>query len=155
MCGDSYDGPRAHEYGGRFATGLISKSYPPGTEQIQVIVRTINPKLGSYEFRICSKDNIRGAVTQACLDQNILLVKDDTAVNSVFRSRYYVTPSIKNILSHKITAKLPMGFTCEHCVLQWKFISGKEKGLFIHHQFRSLCGFRIIVKMYTIIYCSA
>lgn len=125
VCGDAFDGPRAHEYGGRYATGLISKSFPSGTNQIQITVRTMSQQLGSYEFRICSKDNIHGAVTQACLDQNVLMVKDDTAVNSVFKPRYYVTPSISNMPNHKITAKIPTGLTCKHCVLQWKFISGK------------------------------
>lgn len=86
----------------------------------------MSQQLGSYEFRICSKDNIHGAVTQECLDQNVLMVKDNTAVNSVFRPRYYVTPSIRNMPNHKITAKIPNGLTCKHCVLQWKFISGKN-----------------------------
>ncbi|XP_062578233.1 uncharacterized protein LOC134240148 [Saccostrea cucullata] len=127
VCGDAYDGVRAHEYGGQYATGLISKSFPLGTEHIQIIVRNVSPQLGSYEFRLCSKDNLPGGVTQACLDQNVLLVKDDTLVNSDFRSRYYVTPSIRNVLNHKIIAKLPTGFTCEHCVLQWKFLSVPDR----------------------------
>lgn len=126
VCGDAYDGARAHEYGGTYATGLMSKFFPLGTDQIQITVRTISPQMGSYEFRICSMDNLHGAVKQSCLDQNVLLVKDNTAVNSFFRARYYVTPSIRNMLSHKIIAKIPKGFTCAHCVLQWKFISGKE-----------------------------
>ncbi|XP_061178411.1 uncharacterized protein LOC133187056 [Saccostrea echinata] len=127
VCGDAYDGIRAHEYGGKYATGLISKSFPLGTEQIQIIVRNVSPQLGSYEFRICSKDNLPGGVTQACLDQNVLLVRDDTSVNSDFRSRYYVTPSIRNMLNHRIIAKLPTGFTCVHCVLQWKFLSVPDR----------------------------
>jgi hypothetical protein len=126
VCGDAYDGVRAHEYGGTYATGLVSKSFPPGTGEIQITVRTVSPQMGSYEFRICSLDNLPGAVTQACLDQNVLLVKDNTAVNSLFRARYYVTPSIRNMPSHKIIAKIPQGFTCSHCVLQWKYISGRQ-----------------------------
>lgn len=107
----------------------------------------MSQQLGSYEFRICSKDNIHGAVTQECLDQNVLMVKDNTAVNSVFRPRYYVTPSIRNMPNHKITAKIPNGLTCKHCVLQWKFISGKKQQkstctfIYSYAQVHSMCNF--------------
>ncbi|KAL0867947.1 hypothetical protein ABMA27_008620 [Loxostege sticticalis] len=117
VCGDAWDAqqPRAHEYGGRFYKGVIVRRYAP-KDTITIKVELTANHNGYFEFRIC--DEFKGT-TQDCLDKNVLKLngRDDTKFyprdgNKVYEMKY----------------RLPEGFECSHCVMQWRYIAGNNWG---------------------------
>ena len=98
VCGDSFSGPRLHETGGKFATGIIVKEYKKG-EIIDVFVmvnyflrllhsfifqylnlffnikfKITSNHLGFIQFKLCPVTNPDEEVTQECLDENVLQI---------------------------------------------------------------------------------
>ncbi|XP_060082826.1 uncharacterized protein LOC132562118 [Ylistrum balloti] len=118
-CGDPYDEaqPRAHELGGTFGSGYISPNavYTQGQVIPTVVDITANHK-GWFEFRVC-KVTDNNPVTQNCLDQNLLkLDNGDT--------RYDLAGNIRGDIP--IGVKLPEDLSCDHCVLQWYWLTGNS-----------------------------
>ncbi|XP_014780426.1 uncharacterized protein LOC106876405 [Octopus bimaculoides] len=116
VCGDPWHGVRHHETGGKYANGIISRSYTEG-DNIKVAVHLTANHLGWFEFRICPTNNPETEVTQACLDQHLLYSSDG------LNSRFRVTKG-KNNVFFNFTIKLPFGLVCEQCVFQWKYRTG-------------------------------
>lgn len=113
VCGDPWNGPREHEAGGKYATGLITKSYTEGAT-INVELQITASHLGFFEFRLCPNNNPKKAVTQDCLDQHLLHQPDgQTRVTEVGRAKTY-----------QIQLVLPAEVTCSQCLLQWKWNTG-------------------------------
>ena len=72
VCGDPWnDNPREHEAGGKYANGIITRSYEIG-QVITVVVQITANHLGWMEFRLCVNDDPTKAVTLDCLDQHVL-----------------------------------------------------------------------------------
>jgi hypothetical protein len=75
--------------------------------------------LGFFEFRLCPDTSMETEVNQECLDDNLLtLFHKDT--------RFNITDSNPRI--YEITASLPLGLTCQRCVLQWTYTAGNNWG---------------------------
>merc|ERR1712142_1400240 len=76
MCGDPVQGPLLHESGGKFANGIITKTYTKG-QKIDVTLDLTANHGGWFEFQICGpmKDKLT-KITDACLKNlNILGVE--------------------------------------------------------------------------------
>ena len=73
---------------------------------------------GWFEFRLCANNDTGRAVTQACLDQHLLLMADGMG------ARYYVIEDAPR--KYVIPLRLPPALTCSQCVLQWKYNAGKS-----------------------------
>ncbi|XP_043661582.1 uncharacterized protein LOC122625558 [Drosophila teissieri] len=124
-CGDAWDvpEPRPHEYGGHWGKGLIVRSYLPGSK-ITIRVELTASHMGYFEFRICPNPNAK----QSCLDKNVLLILNGSPSKpnkSDLDIRFYPR---NGSCMYDILAQLP-DFTCEHCVLQWRYVAGNNWGM--------------------------
>ena len=103
-------------------TGDIVASYNPG----QTIDTTIHVgalhKGGVHTFKIC-RASLGQDPTQECLDANALKFSTGNKVEDL-------KDGTKNNYEYKI--KLPEGLTCDHCVLQWQWITAGSPGQIYH-----------------------
>ncbi|KAK2165238.1 hypothetical protein LSH36_53g07025 [Paralvinella palmiformis] len=120
VCGDPWQGPREHEAGGKYATGIIVRRYDVGST-ITVIVQITASHLGYFEFRLCPVNNPKIAATWQCLNKYLLQLADGSG------TRYYVTRH--GPFNYQINLKLPPGLNCTQCVLQWKYNAGNSWGI--------------------------
>lgn len=150
VCGDSYHGDRPHEAGGKYANGIIAKTYEEGSEMDITVHLTAN-HLGFFEFRLCPNNNYKARVKQACLDKYLLERADGQG------TRFYV-PKGKYNAMFNYTLKLPRGLTCSQCVVQWKYRTGKFPGKFAEFRrailfiYLSICLF-VYLFIYLLDWC--
>ncbi len=113
-------GPRDHEDGGKYATGIIGRIYQSG-ELINVTIDITANHFGYFEFRLCP---LRRRLTQRCLDRYLLNIR----LNDFnFHTRYYLPHGNKSYFY--IPVQLPQEIhSCKHCVLQWKYHAGNTWG---------------------------
>ncbi|XP_067653661.1 uncharacterized protein [Haliotis asinina] len=116
VCGDAYHGKNEHEAGGKYANGIITRSFHEG-DIIPVTVHLTANHLGWFEFRICPVNDPKKRVTQKCLDKHQLKRPDGKGM------KYYV-PKGKYNAFFNYTVQLPPGLTCKQCVIQWKYRTG-------------------------------
>ncbi|XP_043064454.1 uncharacterized protein LOC108100432 isoform X2 [Drosophila ficusphila] len=124
-CGDAWDmpEPRPHEYGGQWGLGLIVRRYSPGAK-ITVRIELTASHMGYFEFRLCPNHTAK----QLCLDQNILTILDGSPsqpYSSDLDTRFYPRNGSR---IYEIYARLP-NFSCDHCVLQWRYVAGNNWGV--------------------------
>lgn len=117
ICGDAWDqSPRAHEVGGLYATGLIVRHYQEG-QVLNITVDITANHLGHFEIRICPDPEIEA--TQECLDKHRLSLADGSGEDFNISSEVGL---------YTMFVQLPPGLTCEHCVLQWRYVAGNNWG---------------------------
>jgi hypothetical protein len=72
-----FSGPRDHEDGGIYATGIIGRTFESG-EMINTTIDITANHFGYFEFRLCPLDMGHSRrprrLTQQCLDQHILKI---------------------------------------------------------------------------------
>ncbi|KAK0058915.1 solute carrier family 25 (mitochondrial carrier protein) member 16 [Biomphalaria pfeifferi] len=125
VCGDPWNGPREHEAGGKYANGIIVRSYQVG-QVIDVSVELTANHKGYFEFRLCPTDNPFERVTHSCLAKYPLKVLPERDV------KYYVQGGEGYYgASQKIHLKvqLPRNVKCRACLLQWKYNAGNSWGV--------------------------
>ena len=81
--------------------------------------------LGYFEFRLCPKQSAEELVTQECLDRYPLELiempgQGDGRVDGI---NFHIGSSTGLYFP---SVRLPMGVTCENCVLQWYWTVGKS-----------------------------
>ncbi|XP_034248531.1 uncharacterized protein LOC117649680 [Thrips palmi] len=123
ICGDPFEGPREHEFGGKFYTGKRVRRYLAGSE-ITIKVDLTAPHWGYFEFRVCPS-NSRQEVTQQCLHRHVLQRADQGGLKA-HPTRFY--PSLEAKI-FEMRYRLPAGLTCKHCVLQWRYRTGNNPGI--------------------------
>ena len=118
MCGDNYADvrPRAHEFGGQYGQGNIVKSYWAGSE-LPVRVQLTANHLGYFYFQICNLDQNGRVETDACFEQNRILLVNG---GDTFRVPH------PNAGWFDVTLRLPDNLRCNHCVLQWTYVTGEH-----------------------------
>ncbi|KAL3885416.1 hypothetical protein ACJMK2_025479 [Sinanodonta woodiana] len=121
VCGDPYDGPKDNELNGKYGSGTIGRYYPAETQDIHVKVDLTGYLQGYFEFRICAAN--KNPVTQECLNRNLLPIKEGFTNGSPMR--FY--PTENGV--YNLTIAIPPGFTCERCVLQWRYYTGNSWGV--------------------------
>lgn len=114
-CGDDFAHamPRNNELGGKYGQGEIVANYTRGSV-IEVDVRITQNHRGFFLFNLC--DLSQGAETADCFERIPLL-------DSEGRREWYLN-STENRL-YKASVKLPDNVVCEHCVLQWTYVTGE------------------------------
>lgn len=92
------------------------------TQYVRMSVELTASHMGVFEFRLCAKNSTNELVTQDCLNQNLLRLADGSTRYQVpdFTARWY-----------DIVVKLPYGLTCNSCVVQWTYTTGKNSGIHI------------------------
>ncbi|XP_063929820.1 uncharacterized protein LOC135142089 [Zophobas morio] len=122
VCGDAWDvkTPRPHEFGGTYGQGLIVRKYGVGSA-ITIRVELTANHFGYFTFAICPNYK---TTTQECLDKHILqLAKPQEGVDHQ-GIRFY--PKAGNSV-YEMKYRLPKK-SCEHCILQWRYIAGNNWG---------------------------
>ncbi|XP_018579161.1 uncharacterized protein LOC108917166 [Anoplophora glabripennis] len=122
VCGDPWDSklPRAHEYGGTYGQGIVVRKYSTGSI-INIRVELTANHYGYFEFSLCPNYK---APTQECLSKNILkLVRPQEDVDHK-NVRYFPKEGNK---VYEMKYRLPKN-SCEHCLLQWRYIAGNNWG---------------------------
>ena len=79
-------------------------------------VELTSSHLGYFEFRLCPKQSAQELVTQECLDRYLLQLSNGS-------TRYQVPDYTATW--YDVMLKLPDGVTCDNCVIQWKYTTGK------------------------------
>ncbi|KAK0067922.1 bypass of stop codon protein 1 [Biomphalaria pfeifferi] len=121
ICGDPWSGPRRYERpdGVMVQHNIIPKAYREN-DVIVITIQITQNHLGWNEFRICNIARSGGVeATQSCLDENVL-------ADLSGKKRFYF--DVAAIGFYNYTLVLPAGFTCDHCLLQWKWHCGNDWG---------------------------
>lgn len=120
LCGDPQNAEKEHEHGGKFGSGTIGRYYPAGIKEMSVKIELLAFEKGFFEFRLCSLNNY--TLTQECLDENILPIKEGYLLGTPLR--YYP----KDARDFRLTIAIPPDLTCDHCVLQWRYHTANSWG---------------------------
>ncbi|EZA61439.1 hypothetical protein DMN91_003714 [Ooceraea biroi] len=120
LCGDDYKipPPRANENGGLYGTGTIVQTYKAG-QMIELVGRITANHMGYMRYSICPLKHGKELETEECFAKYMLKMADGTD--------RYVLPSHETG-DYKMSAYLPQGLTCEHCVLRWEYTAGNNWG---------------------------
>jgi len=120
LCGDSYGDaqPRKHEIGGDIGLeGVVVQTYMEG-DGISVTAKITTNHKGYFSFFLCN------------LDEHEVETEDCFLENKIFTSsgeENYTLPSTNNG-DFSLELLLPVGLTCDHCVLQWTYVAGNNWG---------------------------
>lgn len=120
VCGDPYVGPRKHEAGGIYASGIIAAKYPANTKTVTVTVLLTVNHLGYFEFRLCPHNDPTVPVTQRCLDKHLLSIEEGSIKHR--KMRFY--PKEELGPTYNLSLEIPLGMICTQCVLQWRYHTG-------------------------------
>ncbi|OXA55745.1 hypothetical protein Fcan01_08630 [Folsomia candida] len=120
-CGDSWNQtrPRDNENGGLFGRGIIVRNYTAG-QWIDIHVQLTAVHLGHFEIRLCPLSSSTELEEEACFEQNILQFANGL-------TKYPVTD--EEMQEYFLQAKLPQEIKCDHCVVQWHYLTGNSWGL--------------------------
>ncbi|CAF0719652.1 unnamed protein product [Adineta steineri] len=121
ICGEAHDiKPRLLGRGDAMYLGKIVRTYIQGSFIPVTVVLTANHR-GVFEFRLCNieKNNLNEDATQSCLDLNLLNIVHGS-------TKYFVEATFTTI---HVNVSLPASLTCDHCVFQWKYITGNSWGV--------------------------
>jgi hypothetical protein len=105
-----------HELGGLFGEGVIVQKYTQGQIFSVAVMITAN-HLGYFEFKICNLDANNRIESDNCFAQNPVLTESGDPK--------YQVPSSDNKL-YEFKLQLPENLACEHCVLQWTYVTGNS-----------------------------
>ncbi|VDI36864.1 Hypothetical predicted protein [Mytilus galloprovincialis] len=125
VCGDPYVGPRKHEAGGIYASGIIAAKYPANTKTVTVTVLLTVNHLGYFEFRLCPHNDPTVPVTQRCLDKHLLSIEEGSIKHR--NMRFY--PKEELGPTYNLSLEIPFGMICTQCVLQWRYHTENSWGM--------------------------
>jgi len=117
ICGDNFADPtpRANENGGEFGRGIVSKIYNAGSA-IQVTVEITSNHWGHFTFAVCPLNQNGSENPDGC--QLLELVNG--------QGNKYTIGSAEGF--YYVQLRLPQGFTCTQCTLQWTYVTGNSWG---------------------------
>lgn len=121
VCGDPWPGPRDNEEGGKYANGIIVRTYDPG-EEITVTVELTASHKGYFQFKLCPRNDPLQKTTQRCLDNYVLELADGSG------NRYYI-PNKNGYQTLVVKLRLPENVKCRDCTFQWKYNAGNSWGV--------------------------
>ncbi len=119
ICGENWSGYKAFEKGGHNYRNLRVANYREG-QTIRVTVEITANHYGYFVFGLCNVDGQNTEATQACLDRT-------TLQDLRGHKQIYIERGKTGMMNFDL--RLPRGFTCNHCVFQWKYNSGNSWGV--------------------------
>ncbi|KAK3577337.1 hypothetical protein CHS0354_008433 [Potamilus streckersoni] len=117
VCGDRFNGSQDNDDKGKYASGIIVRHYLEG-RYLNITFDISNNLLGYVEFKLCPRNGTTWGLNQSCFDQYPLWINESDGY------RYYIG-SLGGI--YDIHVFPPKSVTCTHCVLQWKFVTGRPR----------------------------
>lgn len=123
ICGDPWGAsPRDHEApGGKYANGIITKNYQPGSDIPVKVLITANHK-GFFIFRLCKNNNVNQDLDQSCFEETESLLR----VSPSGDYRFYLTTAM-GTGELEVTLRLP-NIQCDQCIIQWTYTTGNNWG---------------------------
>jgi len=121
VCGDAYHAKRAHEAGGEYAKGILTRHYTAGQEMEVEVELTAN-HYGRFEIFLCPNNNAYFEATQECFDRYPLYI------SGTRENRFFIPNEAKKSGVFRYRVKLPPYITCTQCVLQWTYYTGNMWG---------------------------
>jgi len=123
ICGDAWDDdPREHEApDGKFANGIIVRTYRPGAD-VEVTIEVTANHVGYFQFKLGVNNNTALDPTQECFDNGHTL----RVLPDLF-DRYKLLSSEKGTYQFKI--RLPDDVYCSQCIIQWTYVTGNSWGI--------------------------
>jgi len=121
ICGDPWDGEREHEApGGKYANGIITRTYEPGQEIMVTSEITAN-HLGFVEVRLCRNNDVTQDPDQTCFDQpGAALTFVETG-----EDKLWITDAMGGSPTVQAMVRLP-AWECDQCILQWTYRNGRD-----------------------------
>ncbi|XP_076438798.1 uncharacterized protein LOC143277782 [Babylonia areolata] len=120
VCGDPWDEPPPRKYEAGNVTTLNPRPvrvYHMGGD-IPVVIDSAAYLLGQYEFRLCQLNSSEDTPDQSCFDASPLPIREsDLGLN------YRIGQAGGLVSLHLV---LPENFTCLHCILQWRHVTGNR-----------------------------
>ena len=124
ICGDPYDAPpdqRPHQAPhGRYATGIIGRSYFEPGQVIDVVIDVTANHGGFFAFALAVNNN----PNRDPADQS-QFIKLKFADGGDF---YPISAKVQRGDRMNVRVKLPDGLTCWQCILQWTYVAGNGWG---------------------------
>lgn len=120
LCGDNYADPqpRANELGGKYGgDGVIVQTYMDTYTVIIGFDITAN-HLGYVSFDLCDFGKFK-VESEECFAKYILKFVDGSDKFYIDTTRGWIDA----------TVVLPIGLSCEHCVLRWTYTAGNNWGI--------------------------
>lgn len=116
VCGDPYDIKKPEFiHPGKYAKGIITKTYRKGQE-VEVKVHLTSNHKGFFVFRV---GNIgKPPITEEKLTYVLKQPNGQT--------KWILPNNLNTVFTIKLL--LPMGLTCDHCVMQWWYSAGNNWG---------------------------
>ncbi|XP_041347978.1 uncharacterized protein LOC121367712 isoform X2 [Gigantopelta aegis] len=113
VCGDAIFEPRDHELGGLYVPQyIVTRRYSANSKYINVAVLVENFLGGYFEFSICAQKSRSEKVSQECFDEQRLRIAG-------YGTNYF---PLRTGL-HRLMLVIPTLLRCQHCVLQWRWIT--------------------------------
>merc|ERR1719239_790181 len=119
VCGDPWDGPWPHQApGGMFANGNIVADYEEGS-MIDVEVEVTTNHRGYFMYRLCPNNDVTQDPDQDCFDQFVLNTEHGDP---------HLPITDWGLGWWNTRVQLPVGLTCDQCILQWTYTAGNDWG---------------------------
>ncbi|XP_050515316.1 uncharacterized protein LOC126890433 isoform X2 [Diabrotica virgifera virgifera] len=114
VCGDPYTDPhpQKNENTGFYGTGIVVKTYEPGSV-IDVEIKITANHLGNFKYSLCELKDFDAPEPNNCFED--LLLEDG--------SDKYIVNGEDNTVFNKV--RLP-NLQCERCVLRWTYKAGQH-----------------------------
>eukprot|EP00093_Oithona_nana_P013350 13350.XXX_288045_289393_1 [CDS] Oithona nana genome sequencing. len=123
ICGDEYGSPQQpHAYPGKFATGILGRSYFTPGQVIEVIIDVVANHKGFFAFRLCPNNNPQKAPNAKCFSHFPLKLADG-------ESFHFLEPTARMGTRVRLQVKLPDGLECWQCIIQWSYVAGNNWGI--------------------------
>ncbi|KAF4527205.1 hypothetical protein B566_EDAN006132 [Ephemera danica] len=119
-CGDEYGlpRPRSNENGGKYGKGIITQLYKAG-QDVSISVEITANHMGYFRFSLCQLNSTTQLETEACFKNHVLQLWNGAGTN------YKIGTSTG---PYNVRVRLPAGFVCPRCVLQWHYNTGISWG---------------------------
>ncbi|RWS17733.1 uncharacterized protein B4U79_14022 [Dinothrombium tinctorium] len=127
VCGDPYNGVRAHETGGLMARNITIRNYVPGSV-VDVVIELIANHAGS-DVKMNKKES-DFVETEECFE-NLKLGND---------SDHFALTGKEPRGMYGIAVKLPEKRECKHCILRWQWNAANNWGKCEDGKERVGCG---------------
>jgi len=123
ICGDPWGADlREHEApNGKYANGIITRNYQPGSEITVKVLITANHK-GYFMLRLCKNDNVNKDPEQSCFENPDSLLR----ISPSGSDRFLLTTSM-GTGTFDVTLRLP-NIQCDQCIIQWTYTTGNNWG---------------------------
>merc|ERR1712062_572958 len=132
VCGDDYNEarPLSNELGGKYgSSSIIPRTYSSG-QLIPIKIQITAHHRGYFQFKICKIESGQATEDEKCFNSNksILLFKNGENKFSIDNYKPEGSTGSGTGYWYDMEVRLPEDLECNHCVLQWRYHTGNNRG---------------------------